>query len=142
MPRISLEQAKAVIAGAFEEGRALGLAPLSVAVIDPGGHMIAFERQDGAGTLRPQLAHSKASAALGLGVSSRKIGEMALERPTFFATLAAIAPHGIAPAAGGVIVVDASGEPVGAVGVSGDLSDKDELCALAGLRAANLTAQA
>jgi uncharacterized protein GlcG (DUF336 family) len=142
MSRITLDQARAVIAAAMAEGKTLGLAPLTVAVLDAGAHLIALERQDGSGIVRPQLAIAKAAGALGLGVSSRKIGEMAAERPTFIATLATISPNGVAPAAGGVIVVDASGAVIGAVGASGDLSDKDELCVLAGLKAAGLTAQA
>jgi uncharacterized protein GlcG (DUF336 family) len=91
--------------------------------------------------LRPQIAIGKASGALSLGVSSRKIAEMAAERPTFIGTLGSIAPHGIVPAAGGVIVIDADGLAVGAVGVTGDLSDNDEICALAGIEAAGLKAQ-
>jgi uncharacterized protein GlcG (DUF336 family) len=141
MVRITLETADSVIAAAFAKGSALGLKPLSVAVLDAGGHLIAFKRQDGASTLRPQIAIGKASGALSLGVSSRKIAEMAAERPTFIGTLGSIAPHGIVPAAGGVIVIDADGLAVGAVGVTGDLSDNDEICALAGIEAAGLKAQ-
>ena len=73
--------------------------------------------------------------------ASRKIGDMALERPTFVASLAAMAPHGMVPAAGGVIVVDADGAAIGAVGVTGDTSDNDEICALAGITAAGLAAK-
>jgi uncharacterized protein GlcG (DUF336 family) len=103
--------------------------------------MIAFARADGASTLRPQIALGKAGGALGMGMSSRKIGEMALDRPTFAASLGPVAPHGVIPAAGGVIVVDDSGTPIGAVGVTGDTSDNDEICALAGIAAAGLKAQ-
>lgn len=142
MTRIALEQANAVIAGAFAKGAELGLKPLTVAVLDAGGHMIAFARADGASTLRPQIALAKAGGALGLGVSSRKIGEMAAERPSFVGSLAPIAPHGMVPAAGGVIVVDADGGPIGAIGVTGDTSDKDEIAALAGIAAAGLRPQA
>lgn len=141
MSRIALDQANTVIAAAFAEGRRLGLKPLSVAVVDGGGHLIAFQRGDGGSNLRHAIAQSKASAALALGVSSRKIGEMAVERPTFIAAVAGIAPHGVIPAAGGVIVVGADGAPIGAVGVTGDTSDNDELCALAGIAAAGLKAQ-
>ena len=141
MTRITLENANSIIAAAFAKGGALALKPLSVSVLDAGGHMIAFQRQDGASTLRPQIATAKASGALALGVSSRKIGDMAAERPTFVGSLGAIAPHGVVPAAGGVIVVGADGLPIGAVGVTGDLSDNDEICALAGIAAAGLTAQ-
>jgi uncharacterized protein GlcG (DUF336 family) len=141
LTKISLAQAKVIIAAAFEKGAALDLKPLSIAVLDPGGHLIAFERSDAASTLRPQIAIGKASGALALGVSSRTIGTMAAERPTFVASLGPIAPNGIIPAAGGVIVVDGQGQPIGAVGVTGDTSDNDEICALAGLAAAGLTPQ-
>jgi uncharacterized protein GlcG (DUF336 family) len=141
MTRITLENANGIIAAAFAKGSALGLKPLSVSVLDAGGHMIAFQRQDGASTLRPQIATAKASGALALGVSSRKIGEMAAERPTFVTSLGTIAPHGVVPAAGGVIVVGVDGTPIGAVGVTGDLSDNEEICALAGIAAAGLIAQ-
>jgi uncharacterized protein GlcG (DUF336 family) len=135
---LTLAHASAIIDGAFASGQALGLKPLSVAVLDPGGHLIAFQRQDGSSTLRPQIAAGKAGGALAMGVSSRKIGEMAAERPSFVASLGPISPHGIIPAAGGVLIVGAGGRVIGAVGVTGDLSDNDELCALAGIEAAGL----
>jgi uncharacterized protein GlcG (DUF336 family) len=141
MTNITLGQANAVIAAAFAKGAELGLKPLGIAVLDPGGHLIAFARADGASTLRPQIALGKAGGALGMGMSSRRIGDMALERPTFAASLGSIAPHGVIPAAGGVIVVDDTGKPIGAVGVTGDSSDNDEICALAGIAAAGLEAQ-
>jgi len=138
---ITLDQANAIITAAMEEGRARALKPLSVAVLDPGGHLIAFQRADGASTLRPQIACGKAGGALGLGVSSRRIQDMAVERPSFVASLGPISPQGIIPAAGGVIVVGNDGRPIGAVGVTGDTSDQDEACALAGIVAAGLSAQ-
>lgn len=141
MTRISLEQANIIIAAAFAEGQALGLKPLTVAVTDAGGHLIALQRQDRSSTLRPQIALGKVGAALGLGLSSRRVGEMAAERPTFIASLGPVAPHGMIPAAGGVIIVAADGLPIGAVGVTGDTSDHDERCAYAGIEAAGLTAQ-
>ena len=141
MSRISLAQAKTIIAAAFDKGAALGLKPLSVAVLDAGGHLIAFERQDGGSFLRAQIACGKAGGALALGVSSRKIGEMAVERPTFVGSLGHLSAPGLVPAAGGVIVVDAEGAPLGAIGVTGDTSDNDEICALAGIAAAGLRAQ-
>lgn len=142
MTRISLTQANTVIAAALAKGADLSLKPLSVAVLDAGGHLLAFQRQDGASTLRPGIATAKAAGALALGVSSRKIGDMAAERPTFVASLGPISPHGVVPAAGGVIVVDGEGLPIGAVGITGDTSENDELCTLAGVAAAGLTAQA
>jgi len=141
MTHISLDQANAIIAAAFAKGSELALKPLSVVVLDAGGHPIAFQRQDGASTLRFAIAAGKAGGALALGVSSRKVADMAAERPTFIAALAPIAPHGIVPAAGGVIVVGEGGRPIGAVGITGDTSDNDEACTLAGIAAAGLTAQ-
>jgi len=142
MSRITLPHANKIIEAAFEKARELSLKPLGVAVLDAGGHPIAFQRQDGASTGRLQIATGKASGALFLGISSRKIGDMVADRPIFVASIAPIAPAGAIPAAGGIIVVDDEGNTIGAVGVSGDLSDKDEQCALAGITAAGLTAQA
>jgi uncharacterized protein GlcG (DUF336 family) len=142
MSRLTLTQANTIIEAALAKGAELGLKPLSVSVLDAGGHMIAFQRQDRASSLRERIASGKAAGALALGVSSRKIGEMAAERPSFVASLGAMATHGIIPAAGGVIIVDAEGLPIGAVGITGDTSDNDEACALAGIAAAGLTAQA
>jgi uncharacterized protein GlcG (DUF336 family) len=136
--QLTLAHANTIVEAAFAKGQALGLKPLSVAVLDAGGHLIAFQRQDGSSTLRPQIAAGKAGGALALGVSSRKIAEMAAERPGFVASLGTIAPHGVIPAAGGVLIAGAGGVVIGAVGVTGDLSDNDELCALAGVEAAGL----
>ena len=143
MSSITLDQANAIIAAAFAKARDLALKPLGVVVVlDAGGHMIAAQRQDGASALRLQIAQGKATGALGLGVSSRKIAEMAVEKPTFVTALATLASSGIVPAAGGVIVVGSFGGPLGAVGISGDTSDNDEVCVLAGLAAAGLKPQA
>lgn len=142
MTRLTLALANRVIAAALDHGATLGLKPLTVAVLDPGGQLLALQRQDGASTLRPAIAIAKAAGALALGVSSRKIAEMAADRPSFVASLGPIAPLGVVPAAGGVIVVDADGQPIGAVGITGDLSDHDESCVLAGIAAAGLTPQA
>ena len=141
MSRISLEQANAIIAAALAKGAELDLKPLTVAVLDAGGYLIALQRQDGGSTLRPDIAVGKAGGALALGISSRKIGDMAAERPSFVASLGPIAPLGIIPAAGGVIVVDADGLAIGAVGITGDTSDSDEACTLAGIAAVGLKAQ-
>lgn len=141
MSTITLDMSGRIIGGALAKGRELGLKPLSVAVLDAGGHLVAFQREDGSSSLRPQMASAKASGALALGVSSRRIAEMAAERPSFVASLAPISLHGVVPAAGGVIVVDGSGTSIGAVGITGDTSDNDEACALAGIAAAGLAAQ-
>jgi len=137
MTNLSLEQAQTIVAAALKEGRTLGLKPLSVAVLDAGGHLVAFAREDNSSNLRPQIAVAKASGALALGVSSRVIGEMAIERPTFVNAAAGLNPAGIVPAAGGVLI-QSGGVTIGAVGVTGDLSDNDEKCAIAGMAAVGL----
>ncbi|MBT2186511.1 GlcG/HbpS family heme-binding protein [Sphingobium nicotianae] len=141
MGQITLSQANAIIAGAFAKGAEARLNPLSVVVTDAGGHLIAFQRQDGASFGRAQIATGKAAGALAIGASSRRLGVMAEERPWFLGAFTASAPHPVIPAAGGVIVVDASGAFLGAVGVTGDTSDNDEAAALAGIAAAGLKAQ-
>ena len=141
MSRITLVQANSIVAAALAKGAELGLKPLSVAILDSGGHLLAFQRADGSSMLRPQIAMAKASGALALGISSRKIAEMAAERPSFVASLGSIAPQGVVPAAGGIVVIDGDGAVIGAVGITGDTSDNDELCALAGIAAAGLTPQ-
>ncbi len=139
MNRITLELASTIIAAALQKRAERGFKPLCVAVLDAGGHLVALQREDGASVLRPQIATAKAGGALALGISSRKIAEMALERPTFVASLGPISPHGVVPAAGGVLVVDADDQVIAAVGVTGDTSDNDETCALAGVAAAGLS---
>lgn len=141
MNSITLDQANIAIAGAIAKGRELGLRPLSVAIVDPGGHLIAFQREDGASFGRLQIALGKTVGALAVGVSSRKLGDMAIERPWFVGALAASASHPVIPAAGGVIIVDDSNIILGGIGVTGDTSDNDELSALAGIAAAGLKAQ-
>lgn len=135
---INLEQARTVIAAARAKGREMGLNPLTVVVLDAGGHLVAMEREDGSAHGRPDIAGGKAAGALAMGVSSRKLGEMAADRPQFMAALSAAWTGKMIPAAGGVLIRDTSGTLIGAVGVSGDLSDKDEEAALAGIAAAGL----
>ena len=138
MHRLNLAQANALIDAAFAKGAELGLKPLTVTIHDPGGHLIACQRQDGASNMRVKLAGGKASGALALGVSSRTIGDMAVDRPHFIAAVDTMSEGGMVPAAGGVIVCDAGGQVVGAIGVTGDTSDNDEVCALAAIESLGL----
>ncbi|HYC04958.1 MAG TPA: heme-binding protein [Azospirillaceae bacterium] len=137
--RLTLDLADRIADGVLAAGREKGLKPLTVAVLDPGGHLVVLKRQDGSSTLRPEIATGKAASALALGVSSRRVAEMAAERPVFVAALGGIAPKGMIPAAGGVLLQGAGGV-IGAVGVTGDTSDNDEACALDAIRACGLQA--
>ena len=142
MSRLTLAQANAIITAAFTKGRELNLKPLSVVVLDAGGHVLAFQRQDGASHMRFDIARGKASGALALGVSSRTLGTMAAERPSFVASLGAIAVGGLIPVAGGVLIAGDDNSVIGAVGATGDTSDNDEAVVLEGIKAAGLTAKA
>jgi uncharacterized protein GlcG (DUF336 family) len=135
---LTLALAEQIIAAALQKGKEMDLKPLTVAVLDRGGHLIALVRQDGSSLLRPQIAMGKASSALALGVSSRTITTMAAERPSFIAALGPISPQSIIPAPGGLLIKGHDGVVIGAVGISGDHSDNDEACALHGLAVAGL----
>lgn len=137
---IALEQARTLITATRAMGREMRLNPLTIVVLDAGGHLVAMEREDGSGYGRPDIAGGKAAGALAMGVSSRKLGDMAAERPQFMAALSAAWNGKLIPAAGGVLIRDTAGTLLGAVGVSGDLSDKDEEAAFAGIAAAGLVA--
>ena len=141
--QLTLSHANTIIQAALAEGARLQLKPLTIVVLDAGGHAVALQRQDGTSNLRPQLATGKASGALALGVSSRQIGVMAQERPQFVGALTALgagAAQPIVPVPGGVLIKGAGDRILGAVGVTGDTSDNDEACAVAGIKAAGLTA--
>lgn len=133
-----LVQAEAVADATMQHGRELGAAPLTVAILDAGGHLVVLKRDDGSGILRPEIAIAKAYGALGMGLSSRELGRRAEKQPAFFAALTSIAGGRLAPAAGGVLIHAEDGAVIGAVGVSGDVSDVDETCAIAGVTAAGL----
>lgn len=139
---ITLEQARAVVSATLAYGQELEMNPLCVAVLDAGGHLKAFEREDGVANRRFDVAFGKAHGAISIGVSSRTLGDMALERPHFVAGLIGTVGGSLVPVPGGVIVVDDDGNAIGAVGVSGDSSDNDEAAALAGIQAAGLQARA
>jgi len=113
--------------------------PLCVVVIDAGGHVIECEREDGVANRRFDVALGKAYGAVSIGVNSRTLGVMAVDRPHFMNGVTAAIGGSLVPVAGGVLIVD-GGRTIGAVGVSGDTSDNDEAAAIAGILAAGLTA--
>ena len=135
---LTLQQANRIIETALAHGASLQAAPLCVAVLDAGGHLLALQRQEASSNLRPQIATAKAAGTLALGLPSRKIAEIAQANPAVIAALASLSSGGIVPSPGGVIVIDGSGVVVGAVGVTGDTPDNDEACAIAGVTRAGL----
>jgi len=140
MQRLTLAKSIEIIAFAFAKGKELGLKPLGVSVLDEGGHLVAFQRQDGASFLRPQMSAGKAFGALSIGAGSRRLEAFAKERPHLVAGVSDVSGGRIVPVAGGVLIRAKDGEIIGAVGISGDTSDNDEACAIAGIEAAGFQA--
>ncbi|MEN3387632.1 heme-binding protein [Brucella melitensis] len=136
MPSLTLERANAIIAGAFAKAEELKLKPLAVSVLDAGGHVKAFQRQDGASMLRFEIGSGKAYGALAVGTGSRWLNNQAKDRPHFLEGLSGVSGGRVVPVPGGVLTKDADGEILGAVGISGDTSDNDEAAAIAGIEAA------
>ncbi len=141
MTELTLANANAIIEGALARAAELKLKPLGIVVLDTGAHVRAFQRQDGASILRFEIASGKAFGALAMGMGSRALSKNAVERPHFFTGLSGVSGGRIVPVPGGVLVRDASGAIVGAVGVTGDTSDNDEAAAIAGIEAAGFTAE-
>ncbi len=137
---ITLAQASTIVDVALKKGRETSCAPLTVAVLDAGGHLVAFKREDKSGILRFDIAYGKAWGALGMGFGSRELAERAAKNPLFIDALTTISKGRLVPNPGGVLIKDAGGAILGAVGISGDTSDKDEVCAVAGIEAAGLKA--
>ncbi len=140
MAKLTLANANQIITVAFEEASRRGLKPLAVAVLDAGGNLIAFQKQDGSSNLRYEIAAGKAFGALALGIGSRRVEAVAKERPHFMTGLSGVSGGRIVPVPGGVLIRDANGAIVGAAGISGDTSDNDEAAAIAGIAAAGFEA--
>src|SRR5947209_12637455 len=137
---LTLAQASILVDTAVQKGGDTNRAPLTVAVLDAGGHLVAFKREDKSGILRFDIAFGKAWGALGMGFGSRELGDRAAKNPLFFGVLATVSQGRLVPVPGGVLIKDADGTVLGAVGISGDTSDTDEACAAAGVEAAGLKA--
>lgn len=138
---IGLVTAKIITDGVRAAGKEYGLKPLTVVVLDAGGHVITVEREDGSSNNRFEIAYGKAYGALALGVGSRSLMARAEQQPYFINSAAAAIGGKLIPVPGGVLVKDETGTIVGCVGVSGDTSDNDELAAISGIKAASLTPQ-
>lgn len=134
---LALSQARDIVAGARAAGAASSFNPLTIVVIDAGGHVVAVEREDGSSNKRFEVAFGKAHGAVSLGMGSRALMNRAEQQPHFIAAVT-IAVGALVPVPGGVLVTDADGTLLGAVGVSGDTSDHDEEAALAGIEAVGL----
>jgi uncharacterized protein GlcG (DUF336 family) len=138
MPDISLRKAKSIIRTALSKGKELGLKPLSVVVLDAGGHVIAFEREDGAAPGRFAIAHGKAYGSVMLGMAGTAQMARADQQAYFMDAVNGVFGGNVIPVPGGVLVRDKKDGVIGAIGVTGDSSDNDLIAALAGIEAAGL----
>jgi uncharacterized protein GlcG (DUF336 family) len=141
MTKLTLALATTLVDAALAKGRAMKFEPLTVVVLDAGGHCVALKREDNSGILRVEIATGKAYGALGFGFGSRELFDRSQKQPIFMTAMAAISGGKFVPVPSGVLIRNAAGDVIGAVGVSGDNSDNDEIAALAGIAAAGLIAQ-
>ena len=139
---MTLELARRIIDAALAKSAALNLKPLAVAVLDTRGCLIAFAAQDGTSLLRSEVGRAKAYGALALGMGSRAIFKRAQEQAYFVDAVNSLAKGAIIPVPGGVLIRDGAGALVGALGISGDTSDNDEICAVWAIESAGLRADA
>src|SRR6266705_589316 len=139
---ITLDQAERIIDAIIERGAALNCRPLSVIVAEPGCKVKAFKKEDGSSMIRFEMAYGKAYAALSLGRNSKLVRVRAQEKPIFMDYLIAASGDQIFPEGGGMLIRDADGEVIGAVGVTGDTQERDEELAAHGIRAAGLKTDA
>ena len=140
MTQLSFDVASRMVATALAEGRQRGFASLTAAVLDAGGHVVSLGRGDGASLLRPQIAMGKAWGVLGMGFGGRELARRAEKMPVFFNALIEMSAGKMVPLPGGVLIRDAEGRLLGAIGISGDTSENDEICAIAAVKQAGLTA--
>lgn len=137
-PSLSLPHADAIIETALAEARQESMLPMTVVVLDSGGRIVALKSEDGSGIMRFEVARGKAWGALGMGISSRLLRDRLSARPVFQNALAAASDGRFVPVPGGVLIEDTDGYTIGAVGISGDTSEKDEYCAITAIKAAGL----
>ena len=140
MNKLTLAAADIIADKALEKGRELKFQPLTVVVLDAGGQIKVVKRDDGSSLLRVEIALGKAWGNLGMGFGGREIARRGAKMPGFFAALSDMSGGRMVPVPGGVLIRSAEGEILGAVGISGDTSDNDEICAVHGIAAADLKA--
>ncbi len=137
---VTLAQASTVVDAALAKARELKQMPQTVVVLDAGGHVVCAKREDGSGIVRFEIAVGKAYGALGMGWGSRTMMDRAAQNPNFLTSIVAASGGRLVPNPGGVLIRDGGGNVIGAVGISGDTGDNDEIIAVAGIAAAGLKA--
>ena len=138
---ITLDQASVITEASLAKGRELGLKPISVIVLDPRTSLVTCSSEDGVSQMRWRIAYGKANAAIKIGMGTRALMARAEQQAYFIQAMNGLADGDFVPVPGGVLIRDADGNLLGAVGISGDTSDNDEAAALAGISAAGLVAE-
>lgn len=136
---LTLIQAQSIISDCLDWRKARGMKPLTVAVLDSGGYLLALAREDGTSNLRPEIAQGKARGAVSMGLGSRALFERAKVEPFFIQAMNGLSDGSLVPVAGGVLIKQ-GGTILGAVGITGDSSDNDEACAIAAIEKAGFEA--
>jgi uncharacterized protein GlcG (DUF336 family) len=139
---VTLAQASSIVDATLKKARELKQMPQTIVVLDTGGHVVCAKREDGSGIIRFEVAVGKAYGALGMGWGSRTMMERAAQNPNFLTAIAAASGGRLVPNPGGVLIRDAGNHILGAIGISGDTGDNDEIIAIAGIEAAGLKADA
>lgn len=139
MKDLTLETASQIVDKALEKRNEMGFVPLTVAVLDAGGHIKVIKREDKSSLLRPEIAMGKAWGALGMGFGGRELARRASKNPAFFGALSDMSGGRMVPNPGAVLIRSETGEILGSVGISGDTAQNDEICAVYGIESAGLT---
>ena len=137
---VTLAQASTIVDAVLKKAREFKQMPQTVVVLDSGGHVVCAKREDGSGIVRFEIAVGKAYGALGMGWGSRTMMERAAQNPNFLTSIVAASEGRLVPNPGGVLIRDGGGNVIGAVGISGDTGDNDEIIAVAGIEATGLKA--
>jgi uncharacterized protein GlcG (DUF336 family) len=139
MSDLTLDVARKILDAALAKGTEKKLKPLVVTILDARGCVKLTAAQDGTSLMRAEIAHGKAYGALAMGMGSRALFQRSQEQPSFIGAMNGLAQGALVPVPGGVLIQDGA-VLLGAVGISGDTSDNDEACAIAGIEAAGLKA--
>jgi len=139
MAELTLDVARQILDAALAKAAERKFKPLVVTILDVRGAVKATAAQDGTSLMRAEIAHGKAWGALAMGMGSRALYQRAQEQGYFINAVNALAQGKLVPVPGGVLIQIGT-SVLGAIGVSGDTSDNDEICAIAGIEAAGLKA--
>ena len=137
---LSLAVADRIVDAALGAAADHGFPPMTVVVLDAGGHLLVVKRDERSGIGRVEIAMGKAHGCLSMGFGGRELARRADAVPKFFTSIGQVLPHGIVPVAGGALIRDDKGTLLGSIGISGGTSDDDEICVIAGVNSVGLVA--